>query len=48
MISLTIIIPVFNESKTIFKIINKILKVKIKKQIIIVDDCSTDDTKKKF
>ncbi|OCW75506.1 hypothetical protein AKH19_06940 [Pelagibacteraceae bacterium GOM-A1] len=47
MISLTIIIPVFNESKTIFKIINKILKVKIKKQIIIVDDCSTDDTKKK-
>ena len=40
---LSIIIPVFNEEKTILKILQKIEKqIYIKKQIIIVDDCSTD------
>ena len=40
---LSIIIPCFNEEKTIKKIINKILKVKnINKQIIVVNDASTD------
>lgn len=40
---LSIIIPVFNEEKTILKILQKIEKqTYIKKQIIIVDDCSTD------
>ncbi len=43
----SIIIPVFNESKTIFKILKKIDKVKgFKKEIIIIDDGSTDSTKK--
>ena len=43
---LSIIVPVFNEKKTIEKIINQILKVKyINKQIIIVDDFSTDGTR---
>lgn len=43
---LSIIVPVFNEKKTIEKIINQILKVKyINKQIVIVDDCSTDGTR---
>lgn len=46
--TLSIIIPVYNESKTIIQIIKKILKVRISKQIIIVDDCSTDDTRKKI
>jgi len=42
---LTIIIPVYNEKKTIRKIIDKVLKIKnLKKQIIIVDDGSTDGT----
>ena len=42
---LTIIIPVYNEKKTIQKIIDKVLKIKnLKKQIIIVDDGSTDGT----
>ena len=42
---LSIIIPVYNEKKTIRIIINKILKIKnLKKQIIIVDDGSTDGT----
>lgn len=40
---LSIIIPCFNEEKTIKKIINKILKVKnINKQIIVINDASTD------
>ena len=45
MISLTIIIPLYNETKTILKIIDRILKIKITKQIIIVDDCSNDGSK---
>tara|TARA_Y100000591_G_C21739719_1_gene648678 strand:+ start:224 stop:919 length:696 start_codon:yes stop_codon:yes gene_type:complete len=48
MISLTIIIPVYNETKTILKIIDKISKIKITKQIIIVDDCSNDGSKEKI
>ena len=44
---LTIIIPVFNEIKTIEKILIKIHDVSfISKQIILVDDGSTDGTKK--
>ena len=42
---LSIIIPVYNEKKTIETIIEKISKIKnIKKQLIIVDDGSTDGT----
>ena len=44
---LSIIIPVYNERKTIHLIINKVLNIKnIKKQIIIIDDGSTDGTTK--
>ena len=43
---LTIIIPVFDEINTIEKIIDKVLKVDfISKQIILVDDASTDGTR---
>lgn len=46
--TLSIIIPAYNESATIDLIINKISQVelpnKILKEIIIVDDCSTDNT----
>jgi len=51
MIKLSIIIPVYNEIKTIEKLINKILKLNIKKQVIVVDDGSSDGTQlilKKF
>lgn len=44
---ITIIIPAFNEEKTIKKIIKKILSIKLHtKQIIVIDDCSNDNTKK--
>ena len=42
---LTIIIPAYNEIKTIQDIINKIFNIKIDKQIILVDDYSSDGTK---
>ena len=45
MIDLSIIIPVFNEKSTIITIINKINRLDIKKQIIVVDDFSNDGTK---
>lgn len=44
---LSIIIPIYNEEKTLLKILEKIRKVdlkNIKKEIIIVDDCSTDNS----
>lgn len=44
-IKLTIIIPAYNEIDTIQAIINKVLELKITKQIIIVDDYSTDGTR---
>tara|TARA_Y100000590_G_scaffold419579_1_gene521441 strand:+ start:382 stop:1080 length:699 start_codon:yes stop_codon:yes gene_type:complete len=42
---LTIIVPCFNEKKTIKKILKIIKKQKIKSQVIVVDDGSTDGTK---
>ena len=45
---LSIVIPAYNEAKTIHLILNRIKNVtlveRIKKEIIIVNDCSTDDT----
>ena len=45
----TIVIPVYNEKNYIEKIIKKITKdIKFNKQIIVVDDYSTDGTRKKI
>ncbi|MCC6599470.1 MAG: glycosyltransferase family 2 protein [Crocinitomicaceae bacterium] len=45
---LSIVIPAYNEGKTIHRILNKVKEVElvndISKEIIIVNDCSTDDT----
>jgi|TARA_B110000027_G_scaffold113896_1_gene123203 glycosyltransferase involved in cell wall biosynthesis len=42
---ISIIIPCFNEEKTLSKIVDKVLKFKsYEKEIIIVDDCSNDNT----
>lgn len=49
MLKLSILIPAYNEGKTIHLILNKIKSVvlinNIQKEIIIVNDCSTDNTK---
>lgn len=44
---LSIIIPVFNEEKTIEEILKRVAEVKlptVHKEIVVVDDCSTDNT----
>ena len=43
---LTVIIPVFNDINTISILLKKVLSEKTPKQVIVVDDCSTDGTKK--
>lgn len=49
---LSIIIPVYNEEKTVLTILDKIKELEllnnIEKEVIIVNDCSTDDTEKKI
>ena len=42
---LSVIMPVFNEKETIEKIVEKVRALSIDKEIIIVDDCSTDGTR---
>ncbi len=41
----SIIVPCFNEKKTIEKIIDKLNSLNFDKEIIVVDDCSNDGTK---
>lgn len=49
---LSIIIPAFNESATIISILEKIISVTlvqgIKKELVVVNDCSSDDTEEKI
>lgn len=42
---ISVVIPVYNELKTIKEIITRVLNVPLSKEIIIVDDCSTDGTR---
>ena len=42
---LSVVVPVFNEKDTIEEVYNRIRAVDIEKEIILVDDCSTDGTK---
>ncbi len=44
-VEISIIIPVFNEINTLEKLIEKINQINLKKQIIIVDDFSTDGSR---
>ncbi|HEY2153387.1 MAG TPA: glycosyltransferase family 2 protein [Vicinamibacterales bacterium] len=41
---LTVVMPVFNERETIDEIIRRVLAVKIRIELIVVDDVSTDGT----
>ncbi len=42
---LSVVIPAYNEKRTIHEILRRVHAVPINKQIIIVDDCSTDGTR---
>jgi glycosyltransferase involved in cell wall biosynthesis len=42
---LSVVMPVFNERETIEEIIRRVLAVPVRKELIVVDDCSTDGTR---
>jgi len=42
---LSVVMPVFNERGTIDEIIRRVLAVPVRKELIVVDDCSTDGTR---
>jgi glycosyltransferase involved in cell wall biosynthesis len=42
--TLSVVIPVYNEQDTIDEIVDRVTAVDLPKQIVLVDDCSTDGT----
>lgn len=46
LIKLSVIIPVYNEEKSILTLLKKVKKIDISKEIIVIDDGSTDKTNK--
>ena len=42
---LTIVVPVYNEKATIDEILRRVLDTEVRKEVIVVDDCSTDGTR---
>ncbi len=42
---LSVVMPVYNEVATVTKIIDKVLGIDMVKELIVVDDCSTDGTR---
>ncbi len=44
-VRLSVIIPVYNERDTILDVLERVLDVPIHKQVIVVDNCSTDGTR---
>jgi len=47
-IRLSVVVPVFNEVRTIAEILQRVRAVPIPKEIIVVDDCSTDGTREQL
>src|SRR5712692_2902300 len=41
----SIVIPVYNEKSTMDEILRRVLDTEIRKEVIIIDDCSTDGTR---
>ena len=41
----SIVIPVYNEKSTIDEILRRVLDTAVRKEVIIIDDCSTDGTR---
>jgi glycosyltransferase involved in cell wall biosynthesis len=44
-LKLSIVIPVYNERKSILQVISRVSALPVPKEIIVVDDCSTDGTR---
>jgi len=42
---LSVVIPVYNENETFLQLLDRVRDVPIRKEIVIVDDCSTDGTR---
>jgi glycosyltransferase involved in cell wall biosynthesis len=42
---LSVVIPVYNEKATVIRLIERVQAVPIPKEVIVVDDCSTDGTR---
>src|SRR6476646_10547317 len=42
---LSVVIPVFNEAKTLRDLVDRVCAVPVRKELILVDDCSTDGTR---
>src|SRR5215831_14311776 len=42
---LSVVIPVYNEKGTIEEILRRVIEAPFRKEIVIVDDCSTDGTR---
>lgn len=47
-VELSIVIPVYNESVTVFEIVERVRALPISKQILVVDDGSTDGTSERL
>ena len=41
----SVVIPCFNERQTVNELIDRVLAVPVEKEVIVVDDCSTDGTR---
>ncbi len=41
---ISVVVPAFNESRTVTTLLDRIIAVRLEKEIIVVDDCSTDAT----
>src|SRR5690349_24986051 len=42
---LSVVIPVYNEKATIDEILRRVIETPFRKEIVLVDDCSTDGTR---
>src|SRR5258708_8474093 len=43
--TLSVVIPVYNEKPTINEILRRVIETPVRKEILIIDDCSTDGTR---
>ncbi len=46
--TVSVVIPVYNEKDTIDEILRRVTETEVRKEVIIVDDCSTDGTRERL